>query len=187
MEVAISTPNIDDRLLEMYRESCENIPDETIRLEKQMRDEITNSEIRKQRGNKWSRRSTIRLTSEQKDIAKQKFKAFFERMIDYDYFFKTNIGKHPTISPYYDVFTYARLALESYTRSMYTCFRCGEIVSVNVLKTKDRIAYHQCDDGEAGYGSRTSWLYIYATYVDNKYMIEAMGHLNTILNAYVKN
>lgn len=173
-------------LLDEYRAVCEKIPKATSKAEKQIRIEIAESTVRGLRGEKKRIRSTTRLTSEQQDIARKRFRSFWERMKDYDTFFEENIGKGGKISPYYDAFTYTRLALESYTRSMFSCFRCGEITSVSNLKVKNRIAYHQCDDDEMGHGNRTSWLYLYATFVRNKYYKKAFDLLNQILNAHAK-
>ena len=170
---SVKKPTIDKKLLRKYRTTCELIPSGTVEAERLMREDYSNSK-------------SIRLTLEQQDIARKKFQAFLEKMVAYREFYENEIGTGAVVSPYYDAFTYTRLALDSYTRSMYACFTCGEIIPVTKLKTENRVAYHECAEGEVDYGNRTSWICIYATFVRNEYYTLAFTLLDKILNHYVK-
>lgn len=167
-----------------YREICEQIPQATLEAVDKLKKEIEENEIRDLRGDpsKTKKRKTIRLTTEQHQLAADSFKSFFEVMIAYLKFYSVVAGKGAKVSPLYNIFVYGKLALESYTRSMFTCFDCGEIIPIKDLVVKNRIAYHPCEEGILGRGNRTSWLYIYATFVKNQKLKEALFELNNKLN-----
>ena len=183
---------IDDYLIKNYRDTCEKIPNETNLLIEKIKDEIKENHIRKYRGEEKNHK-LFRLTGEQHELARQGFKSFFDRLNDFTIFYEEYIGVGSVLSPLYDVFYNVKIALESYTRSMFCCLRCGEIVPVSKLQVTDqtnnnklrwstsRIAYHRCEDEEFGSGNRSSWLAIYATFVRNEYLKEAFNILDMIM------
>lgn len=152
------------------------IPKTTKKTIEIIRNEISSNEIRDQHYKK--PRSTIRLTNEQRNLARDGFKSFFLTMIEYENKFK---NASFVLNPEYSIFINSRLALESYTKSMYVCFRCGEIESISNLVKDKGILKHECFDEELGNGDRTSWLYIYATFVRNKSLKEAMTYLDELM------
>lgn len=162
-----------NELLELSEKIRENTDKSVI----QIRKKIAENKIRDQRDKATSVRSTTRLTNEQINMARHGFKAFFDKMIKFEYL----MGEGYMIAQEYSIFINAMLSLESYTRSMFTCLRCGKIINISELKMNENVAQHECSEGEFGFGNRTSWLYIYATFVKNITLKKALALLDEII------
>lgn len=159
----------------------EKITKENKRLILQLAQEIpkeTEKIIQKLREDNSSSRS-LRLTIEQRILAKNGFKLWFEKLIEYEFLFNDESYR---ATPEYELFNYSRFALSSFTKSMFVCMRCGEIVPVNdQLVIQDNIRMHKCNDGDLGHGDRTSWLNLYATFVINPILKRCLLILNEIM------
>lgn len=152
-------------LLVELNELTQKIPKETEKIIDEMRDS--------------QKTQSYRLTIEQRNLAKNKARFWFNKLIEYENSFDDDNYK---INPEYSVFEYSRYSLSSYTKSMFMCMRCGEIVPVNdKLVVKDNIRMHQCKDGELGYGDRTSWINLYATFVVNPILKKCLLILHEIM------
>ena len=155
--------------MQIYLDVCKKISNSTVVAVQTIRTEKKNDKTKKS--------ATIRLTNHEKNLAIDGFSSFFNKMERT----KKILNDDFIFSPLSSVFINARLALESYTKSVFACKRCGEISGLTRLKNVHSTLKHLCDDGGYGGGERTSWLYIYATFVKNDDLKEALKLLDELI------
>lgn len=106
----------------------------------------------------------LRLTQEEKKLAERGFLNHFNKLAEYEKW----AGNSSMVRPEFKLFLAVHEALDSYTRSMFACLRCGFIVPVPSLDKINGTLMHKCLDGLYGDGIRSSWLNLYATFIKNE-------------------
>lgn len=147
------------------REVANQIIPETKRIVKEIREDIKKNH------------KIIQSSAAQRKIALEGFNSFLDKIFEFEEFY----GKGYLVSQEYFVFLDARLSLETRTKSVFACFRCGCVVATSKLVKIEHDLKHLCHDGEYGNGDRTSWFYLYATFVRNEKLKEAIAILDKIM------
>lgn len=166
--------------LDKYLEFCANIPQTTLIVVGEVRREIIRNKLKNVKNTQKReqiKNSTTRLTNHQKNLSREGFKSFFEKMENT----KNILNDDYSFSILSSVFVRARFALESNTKSLFACIRCGTISGLSELKNVNSMLKHLCDDGDYGVGERTSWLYVYATFVRNDALKKSLKLLEELI------